>query len=183
MKGRKPKNEVKTENSHNYTKAELEAREQARKSHKAVPDGLSCPKVLKDPKAQAEWKRLMPLYRKLGVDVLNDLDVKTLMAYCNSVAIYERAMEQFEEEGCEVTVIKLDKYNNEIATQNPLIKIMNEQGTLIARYAEILCLSPVGRIRMGKVPSKEKKESKGGFDSLFEDNIDDEIPFVDKPSA
>lgn len=178
--GRKPKATVKTENKH-YTKAELAARERANQSHKNVPDGLSCPKVLKDPKAQAEWKRLMPLYRKLGIDVLNDLDVKTLMAYCNSVAIYERAMEQFEKEGRAVIIHVIDSRGFEKPVQNPTIKLLNEQGTLIARYAEILCLSPVGRIRMGKVPPKPKEEPKQGFDSLYDDE-DDEIP-VNKQDA
>lgn len=177
MKGRKPKENVKTEKSHNYTKAELELRKKASALHKSVPDGLSCPKILKDPKAQAEWKRLMPLYRKLGIDVLNDLDVKTLMAYCNSVAIYERAMDQFAKEGYAVTVEKYDKQGNINMVKNPTIKIMDEQGILIARYAEILCLSPVGRVRMGKVPpSKTKEGPKGSFDDLYNDDEDDEVP-------
>lgn len=177
MRGRKPKAEVKTDKSHNYTKAELELRKKANALHKSVPDGLSCPKILKDPKAQAEWKRLMPLYRKLGVDVLNDLDVKTLMAYCNSVAIYERAMEQHAEEGYAVTVEKFDKYGSVTKVKNPTIKIMDEEGILIARYAEVLLLSPVGRVRMGKVPpSKTKEGPKGSFDDLYKDDEDDEVP-------
>ena len=60
--------------------------------------------------------------------------------------------------------------------ENPVLKTFREQGTLIARYAEILCLSPVGRLRMGKLPPKKEKEVAGGFDSLYDDDNDEPIP-------
>lgn len=180
MKGRKPKSELKTDNTH-YTKAQLEARSRAKSSHKQVPDGLSCPKVLVDPIAKAEWKRIMPLYRKMDIDVLNDLDVPTLIAYCMAYALYIHAVEEWNAD----PRIKIEVYNDKgqvvKVQQNPVLKTFNEQGTLIAKYAEVLCLSPVGRLRMGKVPPKKKEEPKHGFDSLYDDE-DDEIP-VNKQDA
>ena len=173
--GRKPKNTLKTDRTH-YTKAALAAHKRSTELHKKVKAGLSCPKTLVDPIAKAEWKRLMPLYRQLGVDVLNDLDVPTLQAYCMAYAVYMSALKDWNKD----PRIKIEIYNDKgqlvKICENPVLKTFREQGTLIARYAEILCLSPVGRLRMGKLPPKKEKEVTGGFDSLYGNDDDEPIP-------
>jgi P27 family predicted phage terminase small subunit len=174
--GRKPKATTKTDwdSTHNYSKAEKQHREKVSNAMRRIPAGLSCPKELKDPIAQKEWRRLMPLYRKMEIDVLNDLDVPTLMAYCMAHAVYMRALEDWNKD----PTLKVETYNKHGLLsgikENPVLKTMRDQGTLIARYAEILCLSPVGRIRMGILPKdKPKKEKKTGLQALFDDNDDE----------
>ncbi len=179
MKGRKPKSELSP--THHYTKKELEAQKRTRESHKSVPDGLSCPKVLLDPIAKDEWKRLMPLYRKLGIDVLNDLDVPTLIAYCMAWAVYRRAMEEYSDDPRSSIEIYNDDGDIVKVQQNPILKTMREQGLLIAKYAEQLGLSPLGRIRLGRTTEKKKEKKPVGFDALYDDD-DEEIPPI-KPVA
>lgn len=101
--------------------------------------------------ALKEWRRVVALYSQLDSEVLNDLDVSVLAAYCESVAIYKQAQKEYQ---------KIPLFGQDPKTkqpmENPYIKIMNREGQNMARYAEQLCLSPVGRARMGL--AKEKKE-------------------------
>jgi P27 family predicted phage terminase small subunit len=102
--------------------------------------------------ALKEWVRVVALYSQLDSEVLNDLDVSVLSAYCESVAIYKKAQKEYQ---------KLPLFGQDPKTkqsmENPFLKIMNREGQNMARYAEQLCLSPVGRARMGL--AKEKKEA------------------------
>ena len=43
--------------------------------------------------------------------------------------------------------------------ENPYVTIMRREGQNIAKYAEQLCLSPVGRARMGVAAAKKETES------------------------
>lgn len=175
--GRKPKPTTKTDwdSTHNYSKAEKEHRARVREGMSKIPDGLSCPKELKDPIAQKEWKRIMPLYRKMDIDVLNDLDVPTLIAYCTAYAIYMRALKRWNESYELTTTLYNDEGQPVKIVKNPDLVIFKEQGTLIAKYAEILCLSPVGRIRMGILPKDRAKKTKKktGLEALLNDEDDD----------
>jgi P27 family predicted phage terminase small subunit len=104
------------------------------------------------PDARKEWRRVVALYKQLDSEVLNDLDLSVLSAYCESVAIYRKAQEQYQ---------KFPLYGKNLDTgqpvENPYIKIMNREGQNVVRYAEQLCLSPVGRARMGL--AREKREA------------------------
>lgn len=184
MQGRKPKKDNELASTHHYTKKELERRNTCKNMSAGVDKGLSCPKVLTDPIAKAEWKRIMPLYRQMNIDVLNDLDVRTLIAYCMSVAVYEHAIKEWEANP-RVLVEKYDRYGNLSYVQNPVIKTFNEQGVLIARFAEVLCLSPVGRTRIGKGPldgDKKKSSEASRLEELFSRKPSAPTP-VEKPKA
>lgn len=149
-KGRKPRPLKLVENDKDrFTKKELDERENGE------PQG--CPDALKPPKslsaaAKKEWRRVVALYRSLDARIINDLDVATLTTYCESVAIYQKAQMEYRER----PLIYMSADGNPV--ENPYLAIMRKEGLNIAKYAEQLCLSPVGRARMGVAAAKKAVE-------------------------
>ena len=155
--GRKPRPFSVVDNKTNrYTKKEMEAREAAEPT--GCSDNLEPPEELEGA-ALAEWGRVVGLYRELDSKILNDLDIATLSAYCESVAIYKKAQKEYKKGSL---VIKDEGRIKE----NPYLKIMRLEGANIAKYAEQLCLSPVGRARMGVIAAKKEVE-KDPLDNLL----------------
>lgn len=150
-KGRKPQPTTAIDNaSVRLTKAEMAAR--------AENEPTGCTAELKPPKmlskaAKNEWKRIVKLYRQLDAEVINDLDLNTLSAYCESVAIYQAAQNAYQAEPL------VDYDSNGRPFENPYLAIMRKEGVNIAKYAEQLCLSPVGRARMGVLAAKKEEKS------------------------
>ena len=128
------------------TKQEIEARKEAEPS--GCSDELKPPKELKG-EALKEWKRVVALYRELDTNILNDLDISLLSAYCESVAIYRKAQVEYKKASL---VIK----DGGTIKENPFLRILRMEGANIAKYAEQLCLSPVGRARMGVIVAKRE---------------------------
>ncbi len=135
------------------TKAEKEPRKQA-------SEALQTTKILKCPSyltalAKKEWRRTMRLYNQMDASILCDLDIAALVMYCEAWAIYKTAQEQWSKLGT-------------VATTNPAaqalidktIDTMNKQTTVISKLAEQLCLTPVGRARMGMNPTQRKAGDK-----------------------
>lgn len=130
---------------------EYEAREESY-AKLQVSKVLKCPSHL-TPEAKKEWKRVMKLYNQMEADILSDLDQQALIMYCEATAIYKKAQEQWA---------KL----NQVATPNPegqkildsIFKSMERQTKIISSLSEQLCLTPVGRARMGMNPSNSKEE-------------------------
>ena len=110
---------------------------------------LKPPKEL-SPRAKKEWKRLIRLYRQLNYEILNDLDLHTLAAYCESVAVYKEAESEWQKKPL-VGVV-----DGKIV-ENPYIRIMDRESQNIARLAEQLMLSAVGRARMGAAAARRNK--------------------------
>ncbi len=134
------------------TKDEFAKRVHAEESLKTTAR-LSCPKTL-SPLGQKEWRRVMKLYRKMDADILNDLDVAALTMYCEAWAIYRAAQDEWR---------KYQKVASTNKTAQKLIdKIrttMNEQTKVITALSEQLCLTPVGRARMGIGMAKHDNSS------------------------
>ena len=99
--------------------------------------------------ALKEWNRVVRLYRQLDRRVLNDLDQTLLASYCESTAAYKEAQRKYQ------TMPLVDPDSGK---ENPYLKIMWREGANIAKYAEQLCLSPVGRARMGVLAAKREME-------------------------
>lgn len=131
------------------TKKEIEAREAG--EPKGCTANLTVPKHLSND-AKKEWRRVVKLYRQLDQEVLNDLDVGILACYCESVALYNAASVRMQNEPLTVLTDK-----GEVV--NPLLKIMDKQSANIKAYGEQLCLTPVGRARMGIANAKKEVES------------------------
>ncbi len=148
-KGRKPTPLQLVDNKKDRkTKRELEKREKYEVG--------GCSALLEPPKelegeALEEWNRIIPLYRELNMDILNDLDLNVLSAYCESVAIYKKAQKSYKKQ-------PLIGIADGKVIENPYLKILSREGANIAKYAEQLCLSPVGRARMGVLGAKKELE-------------------------
>lgn len=150
--GRKPQLMVLKDNAKDrHTKAEIDARAEAEVT--GADSKLRPPKELTKA-ARAEWRRVVKLYRQLDAEVINDLDLHLLAAYCESVAIYKAAETKYEQE----PLAKFD-YDGMKWIENPYLKIMDTASKQIMKAAEQLCLSPVGRARMGVLAAKKQKAS------------------------
>lgn len=159
MQGRKP-TPSKLIKAADFKKSEDEIldRQEAEESLLTTAN-LRCPKKLSK-EAKREWKRLMELYKTMDARILCDLDIQLISMYCEATAIYRKAQETWV------------KYEAVIAT-NPeaqrildkCLSVMNQQSTNIRGLSEQLCLSPVGRARMGL--NAVKKEKKDELSQLF----------------
>lgn len=116
-------------------------------------DRLKCPKDM-SPVAKKEWKRIMGLYRQMEADILNDLDITALTMYCESFAQYKSAQKDW------VQVQKVVTTNvNSQRTLDKIRSVMNDQVKVVCQLSEQLCLTPVGRARMGIAMAKKKEQS------------------------
>ncbi len=132
------------------TKAEISARAN---SEPGGCSSLLLPLSNLSDAAREEWERLIELYRQLDTDVINDLDVNLLAAYCESAAIYKAAQKQY-------TTSDLVMYNKSgTPIENPYLTIMRKEAASMVKYSEQLCLSPVGRARIGLAAVKKREES------------------------
>jgi len=113
---------------------------------------LTPPKEL-SPDGVAEWHRIIELYGQLDTNILNNLDRTVLSAYCESTAIYQRAQREYQKGSL---VLKDPKGK---IIENPYLAIMRKEAANIAKLAEQLCLSPVGRARMGIFGAKKELAS------------------------
>lgn len=110
---------------------------------------LTCPDYL-SPGAKAEWKRLMKLYRTLDSKILCDLDTMGLVIYCEAAAIYKKAQETWAKYGL---VVSANPESQRI--MDKCFDTMKNQTKIINDLAEQLCLTPIGRARMGIITTKE----------------------------
>ena len=108
---------------------------------------LRCPsKKSLSPAARKIWKRVMRLYDRMDADILSDLDEVSLRMYCEAVAIYDTAHNEWL--NIQHVIVANPKAQAQI---DVLLSRMNKQTTIINKLAEQLCLTPVGRARMGVV--------------------------------
>lgn len=149
-RGRKPHLTVVKDNDvDRHTKAELEAR--AGGEVAGAEARLKPPRSL-SPAAKKEWRRVVKLYRQLDHEVINDLDINLLATYCENVAIFQAAEAAYQEK----PLTEFDSENMRWI-ENPYLKIMDGAGRNIMKAAEQLCLSPVGRARMGVMAAKKER--------------------------
>jgi len=120
------------------------------------------------PLAKKEWKRIIKLYNQLDVKILNDLDMQALKMYCSAKANYDSALKQYIEEGQHPTSEEMTRYGNKVVP-NPLLKVMEQQTKIITSLSEQLCLTIVGRARMGMIKANEPKNPLKEFNEEFKD--------------
>ena len=117
-----------------------------------VSAALRCPKHL-TPNAKKEWRRVMALYRKMDAHILSDLDRNALIVYCEAVSVYNEAQIKWKKFNAVVSTVS--------STQKVLDKIlltMEKQSAIIFKFSEQLCLTPIGRAKMGlHMPKKKSK--------------------------
>jgi len=124
---------------------------------------LRCPpktKISSD--ARKIWKRIMKLYDGMDVDILSDLDEVSLRMYCEAVAIYDTAHSEWLQ--IQHIIVANPSAQNRI---DILLNRMNKQTTIINKLAEQLCLTPVGRARMGVVTISIPQKNQNPILELF----------------
>lgn len=119
---------------------------------------LQTSKVLKTPsrltlEAKKEWRRVMKLYNQMEADILSDLDQQALIMYCEATAVYEKAREAWSKLG---TVVSSNEDHQRMI--NDALRIMRDQSKIISSLSEQLCLTPVGRARMGMNSTQKEEE-------------------------
>ena len=148
MNGRKPK-PLAADGEKKRHRANAELIERERSEPVGAPDALVPPKELSE-EARKEWRRVVRLYRQLNYSIANDLDRGVLAAYCESWAILQKAMVEYQTQP--LVVLTKDRLDT-----NPYVKIIDREGANIAKFSELLCLSPVGRARMGTAKANREK--------------------------
>ena len=149
--GRKPKLSIIHDRREHRSASEIQARTD--NEPKGCDANFRAPSQLSE-EAKKEWRRLVKLYRQLEQPVLNDLDLSILAAYCESVAIYQKAQVDYQAPPWNGQLVGKLPGSNALS-ENPYLKIMTREGQNMAKYAEQLCLSPVGRARMGLAKAKQ----------------------------
>lgn len=149
---------------HKKSKEEIEARVAVESGLKTT-SFLKCPRFL-SPDAQKEWRRVMKLYKQMDSDILCDLDRMAMIAYCEAVSMYNKAQETWARYG-------------QIVAANPEAQrvldkcraVMKEQTKIITSLSEQLCLTPVGRARMGMGSVRKEPSAIDKFLAEEEDDV------------
>lgn len=166
MKGRKPKPAEMTDAKEmKLNVKQTEDRKQAEKNIQTSAN-LTCPKAL-SPEAQKEWRRLLRLYRKMQVNILNDLDVPVLSQYCEATAVWKTYQKQWK------TMMGIDMNDcDNLKALDMVRRSMNDQSLILIKLAEQLCITPLGRARMGIASALKPK--KNSLKDFMEGKDDDE---------
>lgn len=163
MTGRKPiPAELINASDHKKSSDEIDARQQAEKRLK-TKSTLVCPKHLSI-EAKKEWHRLMRLYKEMHADILCALDIQPLLMYCEACAIYKKAQETWTKY---TVVISANEEAQRILDKS--LSVMSRQSNIIRGLSEQLCLTPVGRARMGMNAAK-KENQPNALESLFDED-------------
>lgn len=133
------------------SKEEVKKREEVEASLKTKAT-LKCPQHLSK-QAKVEWRRIMRLYKGMDADILTDLDMQPLTMYCEAIAIYKKAQETWVKYQA---VVSSKKEAQQIL--NACFNQMEKQTKITSKLAEQLCLTPVGRARMGIYSAKNNNE-------------------------
>lgn len=147
LSGRKPiPGELIDPKKSKQSKDEIDKRRLIENSLKTTSK-LSCPGHLSDD-AKKEWRRIMRLYKQMESSILCDLDQTALSMYCEAVAIYKKAQTTW----CKVQqVLGANAKSQDVIDK--CLDVMNRQIKVVSSLAEQLCLTPVGRARMGLMKS------------------------------
>lgn len=144
---------------HKKSQSDIDRRVKNEKSMQ-VSAALRCPKHLSDG-GKREWRRIMALYRKMEAHILSDLDRNALIAYCEAVSIYNEAQKKWKDLNA---VVSSDQKVQRILDK--IITTMEKQSAIIFKFSEQLCLTPIGRAKMGlHMPKKKSK-----LEQMMEDN-------------
>ena len=110
-----------------------------------LPEDLS-------PIAKEEWKRIIRLYDGANAKILTDLDVQALRIYCEHTALYNKAASAM---GQLPSILAGTRESQQLINQ--ITKTMNDSSKIILAFSEQLCLTPVGRAKMGYASVKGSK--------------------------
>lgn len=130
------------------------------------PASLRCPGNLTDG-AKKEWARVVGLYKQLDIQILNNLDIAVLTAYCIEVDITQRLYNEWisgseKAAPCSLMTTEVSSGSRTESTAggqplkrsssssvkrvvNPLLREYNRHAQTVRVLAEQLALTPAGR--------------------------------------
>lgn len=135
------------------TAAEIEGRKTNTPSS-GQKNKLKCPSGMSEAGAK-EWKRIVRLYKEAeknsGFDFVDDLDESLLASYCESYAVWKGAQRDYQT--LPLVQIVDGKY-----IENPYLIVMDREVKKMVSLADKLCLSPVGRAKLGLARTKAQAQ-------------------------
>lgn len=135
------------------TAAELEGRK-ANTPSSGQKKKLKCPSGMSEAGAK-EWRRIVKLYKEAeknsGFDFVDDLDESLLASYCESYAVWKGAQRDYQT--LPLVQIVDGKY-----IENPYLIVMDREVKKMVSLADKLCLSPVGRAKLGLARTKAQAQ-------------------------
>lgn len=120
---------------------------------KPEPKAPDCPDFLSED-AKTEWARVAPILEGLGL--LTRIDMAALAAYCESWAMYKKAIQFIHKHG-EVYPIKDDKGQVKYLQQVPQVGIANKSLGNIKNFCTEFGMTPSSRSRM-QVPGADDED-------------------------
>mgnify|MGYP001625125559 CR=1 FL=1 len=132
---------------------------QKKKQHedavKVAADQLEKPPVwLVDAVAKKEWKRLVEELK--NINIIGNLDLNNLGAYCNAYAHYRKATKELKK--APLTVEKHTRYGTQMVP-NPLIGIQGKYLDEMRQYAALCGLTIDSRLKAGAGKVEKQDES------------------------
>jgi P27 family predicted phage terminase small subunit len=112
------------------------------------------PTWLIDATAKREWKRLVRELEK--INIVGNLDLNNLGAYCNAYANYRKATQQLK--GEPLTVEKLTQFGIQMVP-NPLIAIQTKYSDEMRRYASLCGLTIDSRLKAGSAKVEKQEDA------------------------
>lgn len=135
------------------TAAEIEGRK-ANTPSSGQKNKLKCPSGMSEAGAK-EWRRIVKLYKEAeknsGFDFVDDLDESLLASYCESYAVWKGAQRDYQT--LPLVQIVDGKY-----IENPYLIVMDREVKKMVSLADKLCLSPVGRAKLGLARTKAQAQ-------------------------
>lgn len=135
------------------TAAEIEGRK-ANTPSSGQKNKLKCPSGMSEAGAK-EWKRIVRLYKEAeknsGFDFVDDLDESLLASYCESYAVWKGAQRDYQ------TLPLVDIVDGKYV-ENPYLIVMDREVKKMVSLADKLCLSPVGRAKLGLARTKAQAQ-------------------------
>ncbi|WP_242864625.1 phage terminase small subunit P27 family [Clostridium botulinum] len=112
------------------------------------------PSWLRDSVAKKEFKRIINEFR--NIEVIGNLDLNNLGAYCNAYSFYIQATKELK--GQPLTVQKVMPNGSYTTIENPLIKIQLKYSEEIRKFASLCGLTLDSRMKIGAIKTTQSKE-------------------------
>ena len=111
------------------------------------------PKWLRDRVAKSEWKRLVKEFAQL--EVISNLDLNNLGAYCNAYSGYIQVTKELKDEP--LTVEHTNKFGATNTIENPLIKLQIKYTDEMRKFSSMLGLTIDSRLKIAALKFNEKE--------------------------
>ena len=120
-------------------------------------DDLLNPPAWMDDFAKEEWRRLVPMLKRIGI--LTDADVGVMTAYCQAFSQFRQATETVNKDGL---VYKPNEGSNYLQ-QTPHLSIANKAAERMRKLAAELGITPSSRSRIRAKPPGKGSGKKTGM--------------------